>query len=117
MSDNKKYVLTEIWNAKPAWLALSQAQRAAFFEQEVGPLLGRFIEAGAEILGCVMNDNDGPERLDYAYMAVWKLPNKELSDQLLAAATEIGFLEYFDQANFSGNVITPDVMNADIINL
>jgi hypothetical protein len=32
-------------------------------------------------------------------------------------AKEAGFLDYFEQFNFSGRIIAPDVMNADMIQL
>ena len=117
MSEDKNYILVEIWKAKPAWLALSATERGQFVEQQLGPFIGRFIEAGAEIVGCVMNDDDVADRLDYTYMAAWKMPNKEMSDQIIAEAAALGFLEYFEQVNFSGNVIAPDVMNSHMINL
>ncbi len=111
------YILTEIWKAKSTWLDLSVEDRAQFFADKIGPLLGGLLGEGAEILACALNDNTGSERMDYRYMAVWRLPSKDFSDRLEAAAREAGFLEYFDQVNFSGSFITPDVMNADMINL
>jgi hypothetical protein len=117
MSENAPYILTEIWSARPEWLALPVVERERFFEQRVGPLLGGLIEQGAEILGCAINDNSGAERVDYRYMAVWKLPNKAFSDHLEAAAREAGFLDYFEQVNFSGSMIGPDQLNADMIGL
>lgn len=36
------------------------------------------LKAGAEFLGCVINDKSGTERIDFRYMAVWKLPDKAL---------------------------------------
>ena len=51
------------------------------------------------------------------YMAVWKLPDKEFCEKIEAGATEIGFLDYFDQRNFSGVMIPPPVMNEDMIEL
>lgn len=115
MTDQNGYILTEIWNARPAWLNLPADERLRFFEEKIGPLLMGLIGEGAEILACAVNDNTGSERMDYRYMAVWRLPNKAFSDRLEAAAKEAGFLEYFDQINFSGAFITPDVMNADMI--
>lgn len=118
MSDGDAgYILTEIWNAKPAWLELSLEDRRRFFEEKVHPFIGRMLEGGAEFLGCAINDNTGTERIDYRYMAVWKLPDKIFSDNLEAGAKEMGFLEYFDQVNFSGSVLPPPVMNEDMISL
>jgi hypothetical protein len=111
------YILTEIWRARPSWIALSLAERQQFFEQKIGPFIMGLVEQGAEFLGCAINDNTGPERIDYRYMAVWKLPDKDFSDRLEAGAKEKGFLDYFEQANFSGSIIAPDVMNADMIQL
>ena len=115
MTDESPYILTEIWKARPTWLELQIADRQRFFEDKVGPLLMGLIGQGAEILGCAINDNTGAERMDYSYMAIWKLPDKAFSDRLEAAAKEAGFLNYFEQVNFSGSLITPDLLNADMI--
>ena len=117
MSDQNGYILTEIWNARSSWLSLPADARLSFFEEKIGPLLMGLLDEGAEILACAVNDNTGSERMEYRYMAVWRLPNKAFSDRLEAAAKEAGFPEYFDQVNFSGTFITPDVMNADMIQL
>lgn len=118
MSDGDAgYILTEIWNARSAWLALSREERRRFFDEKVHPYIGEMLEGGAEFLGCAINDNTGTERIDYRYMAVWKLPDKSFSDQLEAGAKAIGFLDYFDQVNFSGSIIPPPVMNDDMISL
>ncbi len=109
------YILTEIWKARPSWLALSVQERGQFFQEKVGPLLMELIGQGAEIIACAINDNTGEERIDYRYMAVWKLPDKEFSDRLEAAAKDAGFLEWFEQVNFSGSAITPDALNGDMI--
>ena len=117
MNDDTAYILTEIWKARPARFELPLADRQRFFEEKVGPLLMELIGQGAEILGCAINDNTGAERIDYRYMAVWKLPDKAFSDRLEAAAKEAGFLDYFDQVNCSGTLITPDLLNADMIQI
>ena len=118
MNDNNPgYILTEIWNARDSWIALSSDERQRFFDEKIGPFIGSMLENGAEFLGCAINDNDGAERIDYQYMAVWRLPNKAFSDRLEAGAKERGFLDYFDQANISGVSISAPVMNADMIKL
>lgn len=118
MSDTEAgYILTEIWRARPSWLALSSGDRRHYFDDKVGPFLGSLIEDGAEILGCAINDNTGAESMDYTYMAVWKLPDKAFSDKLESGAKELGFLDYFDQVNFSGSAITPPVLNEHMIAL
>lgn len=117
MTEQNPYILTEIWKARPAWRDLGASERAHFFEAKIGPLLVRLIGEGAELLTCAINDNTGAERMDYRYMAVWRLPSREFSERLEAAAKAAGFLDYFDQVNFSGTSIPPDVLNADMIQL
>lgn len=110
-NSNQGYVLTEIWKARPAWSALSAEERAKYFDGEINRFLGEMIGAGAELLACAYNDNDGSERINYDFMAVWRLPSKEFSNNLEAGAKALGFLDYFEQANFSGEIISPPVLN------
>ena len=117
MDTNNDYILTEIWNAKPSWLAMNIEERTSYFDTKINPLLMSMIQNGAEILGCAVNDNTGNERMDYQFMAVWKLPSKAFSDRLEAAAKDAGFLDYFDQINFSGNMIPPPLLNEAMLQL
>jgi hypothetical protein len=117
MPEPSGYILTEIWKAKPSWIDLALEDRRGFFEDRIGPLLMRLIGEGAEILACVVNDNTGSERLDYRYMAVWRVPDKAFSDRLEAEAKAAGFLEYFEQVNVSGDNISPEALNGDMIEL
>jgi hypothetical protein len=115
--ENAGYVLTEIWKARPSWLEMTEAQRKSYLDEKINPVLMGMFGKGAELLGCAVNDNTGNEKMDYQFMAVWKFPNKELSDHLETIATEAGFLDYFEQVNFSGNLIPPPVLNDSMINL
>ncbi len=42
------YMLTELWNAKPSWLALSEEERRAFFEKKMHPFVASLVGQGAE---------------------------------------------------------------------
>ncbi len=115
--ENSDYILTEIWNAKPSWFALNPEERSTFFNEKISPLLMGTLEKGAEIIACAINDNTGEERMNYQFMAIWKFTNKNNSDQLEKAAKEAGFLKYFDQVYFSGNIIPPPALNEAMIGL
>lgn len=114
---DKSIIYTEVWNAKPSWLALTKEERRRFLEEKINPLLGSLIEAGAEVLGCAINDNTTPEKMDYRYMVVWKFPNREFCEKIEKGAFEAGFLEYFDQGNSSGTIISPPALNENMVNL
>lgn len=111
----RSYILTEIWSAKPEWRNLPQQSRQDFFENKVGPFIQQMVEQGAQIIACAINDNDGPERSPHTYMAIWDLPDKAFSDRLEQGAKALGFLDYFEQTNFSGSIIPPPEMNAHMI--
>ncbi len=111
------YILTEIWKAKPAWYELSTEERTEFFNEKINPVLMNTMKNGAEILGTAVNNNTGRERMDYQFMAVWKFPDKKSSDQLEKAAKDAGFLKYFNQVNFSGNIIPPPALNEHMVKL
>lgn len=115
--ENTGYILTEIWKARPTWLEMNEEERTTFIEEKINPMLGEMLGKGAEIMGCATNDNTGNERIDYQFMAVWKLPNKEFSDQLEQASKNAGFLQYFEQVNFSGELAPPPMITETMIKL
>lgn len=109
------YILTEIWNAKPSWMALSTEERKAFFQENMLPVLKGAMANGAEIIACAVNENTGSERMGYEFMAVWKFPDKKSSENLEQSAKEAGFLDYFDQVNFSGHIIPPPALDQAMV--
>lgn len=58
----------ELWNARPAWLALSQQERGAYMAQ-LAPAIGQLLSAGIEIVGWSLNDADTPHRSAHQYLA------------------------------------------------
>ena len=114
---DSSYILTEIWKARSSWLELSKEERTRVFDDIFNPLLMQFVGNGTEIIACALNDNSGNERIDYQFMAIWKFPNKEASEKLENAAKEAGFLNYFEQVNFSGTIIGPPQLNDAMIHL
>jgi len=115
--ENNKYLLTEIWKPRASWLALGEDERQNYLNEKMGPLLMQVMNKGAEILGAAINENTTVEKLDYVYKAVWKLPNKEVSEELEKGVKEIGFYEYFEQVNFSGKPIGPEQLIEHMIKI
>ena len=106
--ENNKYLLTEIWKPRISWLELSKDERQNYLNKNMGPLLMQMINKGAEIIGAAINENTTAEKIDYTYKAVWKLPSKEISEELERGVKEVGFYKYFEQVNFSGKPIGPE---------
>jgi hypothetical protein len=98
------HLMIEVWNAKPAWLALSQEERGAYMAN-IGPAIEQLLGAGVEIVGWGSNDADTSNRANYQYFAVWKMPNKEIVNQFEQAVEQAGWYNYFDQYNLRGEIV------------
>lgn len=105
------YVYVELWKPRDAWRALGAAERRAFVDG-IGPAVGQLTGAGIELLGFAVNDDDTTHRADYAWIAVWRMPTKELALALEQAVTDYGFHELFEQVNARGTIVAPDAVLA-----
>ncbi len=101
------YLYVEMWKARPAWLALGQAEREQFFAT-VGQEIGNQLGAGAELVGVARNDTDTPHRADYDYVAVWKIPDMERVHAFAETWVRVGFHTYFDQEDVRGELMAPE---------
>lgn len=105
------YTYIEVWNAKPAWLALSQQARQDYISQIV-PAIGEMGKAGIEPLSWGFNDPDTPHRASYEFFAVWQMPNKAAALTFEQAVEQAGWHEYFEQQNLRGEGGPPDAVIA-----
>lgn len=110
------YMFVEKWKARPEWLALSQPERKEYVSK-VEHAIEDLLKAGIEIVGFALNDSDTPYRADYRYFSVWKLPDKELVQKLEQAIEQSGWYQYFEQTNARGELIQPDAVLGDMVNL
>jgi hypothetical protein len=105
------YVYVELWKPRPAWRALGAAERRTFIEG-IGPSVGQLTNDGIELLAFAVNDADTEYRADFDWIAVWRMPTKELALVLERAVIDIGFHEYFEQVNARGAIVMPDAVLA-----
>ena len=110
------YLYIELWKAKQEWLDLSQKERGDYMSQ-LGPTIEGLAKAGVEIVGWGVNDAETPYRGDYRYLAVWKMPNKDLVQQFEETVEQAGWHKYFEQINVRGELLTPETVIGDLINL
>ena len=100
------YLYIELWKALPAWLSLSQQEREEYMSQ-AGPYIKPVIDTEGVDFFSLLNDSpDKSHRADYAYGNIWKMPNKELINQLEKAVEEAGWHQYFEQINAAGAVVS-----------
>ena len=73
-------------------------------------VIHELLEAGVESLGFAFNDTDTPHPSGYDYLAVWKMPNKDLVDRFEKVVEESGFRNYHEQVNTRGEMVDLDVL-------
>ncbi len=100
------YLYVELWKARPAWFALSAAERAGYMEN-VGPAIGQLLGAGIELLGFALADSDTLHGAEYTYLAAWRMPSKELALALEQAVDGASWHVYFEQVNARGAIMPP----------
>ncbi len=113
---NLMHLYVELWKARPQWLALSADERKQYFDK-IGTEIQKLIEAGVEIVGFAINDDETPHRGDYRYLAVWKMPSLEQVRMLEASVQRAGRHDYFEQVNARGELIPPPQALADMASL
>ncbi|MDO5606044.1 MAG: hypothetical protein Q4G25_12870 [Paracoccus sp. (in: a-proteobacteria)] len=95
------HYLVELYSPKPAWLALDEQARAAFFEA-VGTGMEALGELGVEPLSLSEVD----PRVDHAapqqFLAIWRCADKAGMDALVAGISASGWHEYFKTINAMG---------------
>ena len=86
----------ELWKAKPAWLAPSQADRSAYLDK-VGSSVQGLLEAGVVNIGWASSDTDTPFDSGHQYSAVWTMPSRDQVAMLEQGIEQAGWHDYFDQ--------------------
>ncbi len=106
----------ELWNAKQPWLDLSPEERQSYFDK-VGSEIKKLTDAGIEVVGFAINDEDTSHRSNHRYVAVWKMPSPDHVKMLEDSVSQAGWYKYFEQVNASGKLISPPEALEDMINL
>lgn len=110
------YLYVELWNARPEWLALSGEEKQAYLKQ-VGTGIQTLTDAGVELVGFALNEEETPYRAAYRYLAAWKMPGKEQIILLENILEQARWHDYFDQVNARGELLAPEAALADMASL
>ena len=100
------HLYVELWKARPAWLAMPAEERAAWVAA-LGPVMSDLVRAGVELVGFAVTDADAPHDADYPYVAVWRMPTRELVHDFESAVEATGWHRYFEQVNVRGELLPP----------
>jgi hypothetical protein len=102
------YLMIEAWTPKPAWLALTEAQRAEYMAG-VGEGAAALAAQGVTSLGWGLVD-EASHGTDHTAFAVWECGSRAGCDALRSAIAAAGWYEYFDQVDFGGEAGPPDAV-------
>jgi hypothetical protein len=102
------YLMIEAWTPKPAWLALTETERAEYVAG-VGEGVAALAAQGVSSLGWGLVD-EASRGLDHTAFAVWECGSRAGCDALRAAIAAAGWYEYFDQVDFGGEAGPPDAV-------
>jgi len=101
-------LVIEAWTPNAAWLALSREQRAEYISQ-VDEGMGELQAAGIEVVGWGFSD-EAARGIDHVAFSVWRCPTKEAAQQLRQAFADSAWYDFFDQLDFGGAVVDPEVV-------
>jgi hypothetical protein len=104
----RMYLMIEAWTPKPAWLALTEAQRADYVAG-VGEGVAALAAQGVRPLGWGLLD-DAARATEHTAFAVWECGSRAGCDALREAIAAAGWYELFDQVDFGGEAGPPDAV-------
>ncbi len=99
------YLYIEMWNVTNKWMKLSKEGRREILDK-MENRVREMKDKGIENLGWARNDEHTPYRSDYRYMTVWKMPSKTEVEELEKDLKEVGWYQYFSQANSRGELLS-----------
>lgn len=99
------YLYIEMWNVTGKWMDLSKDKRRELMDNMQKRITG-LKEKDVENLGWALNDEHTHYRSDYRYVTVWKMPSIKNVETLEKNLKEVGWYDYFSQANTRGEIIS-----------
>ena len=114
--DDQEYLYVQLWKVRTEWLALSEQERLDFVYQ-IGLVIKELLGEGAILVGFSLNDFETPHRMDYRYMATWKVESPAMVQRIDKAFEEAGWGEYFDVVNARGHLVPPQDLLRHMVKL
>ncbi len=94
-------ILLEIYDPKPAWLALSMADRQAIFDR-IGAGMHDLLASGIEPIAFGEAASGVLHRAGQRFFAVWRAADQGALDRLIAGIAAAGWHDYFATINVAG---------------
>lgn len=95
------HYLVELYSPNSAWRALSVAQRQQFLSQ-IQTAMGALANLGVEVLTLSKAELLADKPSQHQFLGIWRFPNKDARDMLLAGIKASGWYDYFEHINAAG---------------
>lgn len=100
--------LVELYTPNAAWQALPAAQRQRFLAA-IGHGLGQLSSLGIELLSLAPTDAAIAQASPHQFLGIWRFPDPQARDALLAAIKASGWYRYFAHVNAASGTGAVDV--------
>lgn len=108
------HYLVELYTPNARWLALSPEQRRDFFKP-IQAAMGDLSALGVEVLALGESDSGIAQASNRRFLGVWRFPDVQARDALLAGIAACGWYDYFEHVNAAtqGGTLTQHLAQLD----
>ena len=92
------HYLVELYTPNAAWKALPMEQRQQFLAN-IGTAMGGLANMGVEVLTLAETEPGIDQGSEHRFLGIWRFPDQQARDALLAGIKANGWYDYFDHVN------------------
>jgi hypothetical protein len=92
------HYLVELYTPNTAWTALPAEQRQQFLGN-IQTAMGGLSGLGIEVLALSNTERGIDQASEHRFLGIWRFPDQQARDALLAGIKASGWYDYFDHVN------------------
>lgn len=96
------HYLVELYTPNAAWKALPIEQRHEFLGN-ISNAMGSLSSLGVEVLALAETESGIDQSSEHRFLGIWRFPDLQARDALLAGIKASGWYDYFDHVNAAGS--------------
>lgn len=96
------HYLVELYSPNDAWKALPAEQREQFLSG-IQAAMGALSSVGVEVLAMSDVDTSIDQASAHRFLSIWRFPDQQAREALLAGIKASGWYNYFDHVNAASN--------------
>jgi hypothetical protein len=96
------HYLVELYTPNTAWTALP-AERRQQFLGNIQTAMSGLSSQGIEVLALNNTERGIDQASEHRFLGIWRFPNSQARDALLAGIRASGWYDYFDHVNAAGD--------------